>query len=174
MFYQGRSYFNALDYSCQAHESRLSSPGHVHVGQEHGHQFSDGGWRCLRQFHFQPQLVRHEVGPGPFRFQCWPNTCYQRNVGHSTAKSLSGAARWITEGWELGTSSRSATAYRSRQRGALAMIPLLPKTMTTGLFRIGSSGSGCKSLTNPGNPNNYVKTQCFAVPTHRCCLLGCE
>jgi hypothetical protein len=26
-------------------------------------------------------------------------------------------------------------------------------------------GSGCGSLINPGNPNNYIKTQCFAVPT---------
>ena len=26
-------------------------------------------------------------------------------------------------------------------------------------------GSGCKTLTNPGNPNNYIKTNCFAIPT---------
>jgi hypothetical protein len=24
---------------------------------------------------------------------------------------------------------------------------------------------GCSSLINPGNPNNYIKTQCFAIPT---------
>jgi hypothetical protein len=24
--------------------------------------------------------------------------------------------------------------------------------------------SGCRSLVNPGNPNQYLKTQCFAVP----------
>jgi hypothetical protein len=27
------------------------------------------------------------------------------------------------------------------------------------------TGPGCKTLTNPGNPDNYIKTQCFAVPT---------
>src|SRR6202011_5181119 len=27
------------------------------------------------------------------------------------------------------------------------------------------TGAGCQTLTNPGNPNNYIKTQCFAVPT---------
>lgn len=27
------------------------------------------------------------------------------------------------------------------------------------------TGSGCQSLVNPGNIKNYVKTQCFAVPT---------
>ena len=27
------------------------------------------------------------------------------------------------------------------------------------------AGPGCSSLVNAGNPNNYIKTQCFAVPT---------
>jgi len=27
------------------------------------------------------------------------------------------------------------------------------------------SGPGCSSLTNPGNPNTYMKTQCFTVAT---------
>ena len=27
------------------------------------------------------------------------------------------------------------------------------------------TGPGCQSLTNPGNPNNYIKTECFALPT---------
>jgi Carboxypeptidase regulatory-like domain/TonB-dependent Receptor Plug Domain/TonB dependent receptor len=26
-------------------------------------------------------------------------------------------------------------------------------------------GSGCRTLTNPGHPKNYVKTNCFSVPT---------
>ncbi len=26
------------------------------------------------------------------------------------------------------------------------------------------SGPGCGSLVNSGNPNHYIKTQCFAVP----------
>jgi len=26
-------------------------------------------------------------------------------------------------------------------------------------------GPGCATLVNPGNPNNYIKTQCFAIPT---------
>ncbi len=27
------------------------------------------------------------------------------------------------------------------------------------------TGPGCSSLTSPGNPNQYIKTQCFALPT---------
>jgi outer membrane receptor protein involved in Fe transport len=26
------------------------------------------------------------------------------------------------------------------------------------------TGSGCDTLVNPGNPNNYIKAQCFAIP----------
>jgi hypothetical protein len=32
-------------------------------------------------------------------------------------------------------------------------------------FPNGLTGQGCASLTNPGNPNHYIKAQCFAVPT---------
>jgi hypothetical protein len=27
------------------------------------------------------------------------------------------------------------------------------------------TGSGCHSLVNPGQPRNYIRTQCFAIPT---------
>lgn len=27
------------------------------------------------------------------------------------------------------------------------------------------SGPGCSSLVNPGNPNNYIRAQCFAFPS---------
>jgi hypothetical protein len=27
------------------------------------------------------------------------------------------------------------------------------------------TGPGCSSLVNPGNPNQYIKTQCFALPS---------
>src|SRR5260370_35655964 len=66
----------------------------------------------------------------------------------------------------LEQSSRSATAYRSRQRGALAMIPLLPKTMTTGLFRIGSAGPGATAPPNPENRTTIAKTKGLPVPPH--------
>ena len=35
------------------------------------------------------------------------------------------------------------------------------------------TGSGCGSLVNPGNPNNYIRTQCFSVP-NPITLLGNE
>ncbi len=78
---------------------------------------------------------------------------------------LAGPVGWATNGWELG--------------GILKLNDGIPFTMTFGQdgdpLGIGSSdpwafpnrlGSpGCATLTNPGNHDNYVKSQCFAVPT---------
>jgi hypothetical protein len=80
-------------------------------------------------------------------------------------KSFSGAAAWITNGWELGGIYKVSDG-----------VPFTPTFGTDGdpqglnssdpwAFPNRLGGPGCNSLVNPGNPNNYIKTQCFAVPT---------
>jgi hypothetical protein len=80
-------------------------------------------------------------------------------------KSVSGPTAWITNGWELG--------------GIYKVSDGVPFTATFGTdgdpqglnssdpwdFPNRLVSPGCNSLINPGNPNNYIKTQCFAVPT---------
>jgi hypothetical protein len=80
-------------------------------------------------------------------------------------KSAPGPVGWVTNGWELG--------------GIYTVSDGVPFTPTFGTdgdpLGIGNSdpwdfpnrltGPGCSSLVNPGNPNNYIKTQCFAVPS---------
>jgi hypothetical protein len=83
-------------------------------------------------------------------------------------KSLSGAAGWITSGWELGGIYKVSDG-----------VPFTPTFGTDGDPQgLGSSDTwdfpnrlttpGCQSLVNPGNPNNYIKTECFAIPTAPC------
>jgi hypothetical protein len=81
------------------------------------------------------------------------------------SKSFSGPTAWIVNGWELG--------------GVYKVNDGVPFTATFGTdgdpqglnssdpwaFPNRLVGPGCNSLVNPGNPNNYIKTQCFAVPT---------
>jgi hypothetical protein len=80
-------------------------------------------------------------------------------------KSLSGPAAWITSGWELGAIYKASDG-----------VPFTPTFGTDGdpqglnssdpwAFPNRLGGPGCGTLVNPGNPNNYIKTQCFAVPT---------
>jgi hypothetical protein len=80
-------------------------------------------------------------------------------------KSATGPSGWIANGWELSAIYKANTG-----------VPFTPTFGTDGdLLGLNSSdtwafpnrlgGAGCQSLVNPGNPKNYIKTQCFAVPT---------
>jgi hypothetical protein len=80
-------------------------------------------------------------------------------------KWLSGPAAWITSGWELGVIYKASDG-----------VPFTPTFGTDGdpqglnnsdpwAFPNRLGGPGCKTLVNPSNPNNYIKTECFAVPT---------
>ena len=82
-----------------------------------------------------------------------------------TAKSAPAVLGWAVNGWELG--------------GILTLSDGPPFTPTFGTdgdplglnstdpwdFPNRVTGPGCQSLVNPRNPNNYIKTQCFAIPT---------
>ena len=81
-----------------------------------------------------------------------------------TPKSWTGIPQLVLGGWELG--------------GIFTASDGVPFTATWGTdgdpqglnssdpydFPNRLTGPGCNSLVNPGNPNNYVKTQCFAIP----------
>ncbi len=80
-------------------------------------------------------------------------------------RNLTGPAGWLTSGWELGAVFKANDG-----------VPFTPTFGTDGdpqglnssdpwAFPNRLGGPGCQSLVNPGNPNNYIKTQCFAVPT---------
>jgi hypothetical protein len=82
-----------------------------------------------------------------------------------TLKSGASVLEWAANGWELG--------------GILTLSDGPPFTPTFGTdgdpvglnstdpwdFPQRLTGPGCQSLVNPGNPNNYVKTQCFSIPS---------
>jgi hypothetical protein len=80
-------------------------------------------------------------------------------------KSLSGPARWLTDGWELGVIFTASDGVPFTPTWGTGGDPA--NTLSSDDFaypnRLG--GPDCAKLTNPGNPNNYIKTQCFAVPT---------
>ena len=110
----------------------------------------------------------------------WFNTKFSRgvsdfNVGRTLVlnvtwdvprlNSLSGPAGWIINGWELGgiytaTDGVPFTATFGTDGDPLGLNSRDPWDFPNRL-----TGPGCRTLVNPGNPNNYIKTQCFAVPT---------
>jgi hypothetical protein len=82
-----------------------------------------------------------------------------------TAKSLNRFVGGLVNGWQVQSIFKVSDG-----------IPFTP-TFGTGSDPVGLNnsddwaypnrltGPGCSSLVNPGNPVNYIKTQCFAVPT---------
>jgi len=88
-------------------------------------------------------------------------------------KSLSGAAGWVTSGWELGGIFKAndgipwTPTWGSNGGDPQGLLNsddwAFPNRLTT---------PGCATLTNPGNPDHYIKDgslpgqpSCFAVPT---------
>jgi len=80
-------------------------------------------------------------------------------------KTSSSVLGWAANGWEFGTIFKANDGP-----------PFTPTFGTDGdPLGIGSTDPwdfpdrlrtpGCSSLVNPGNPHNYVKTQCFSVPS---------
>jgi len=80
-------------------------------------------------------------------------------------KSFSGAAGWITGGWELGGIYKVSDGVPFTPTFGTDGDPQGLNSSDTWDFPNRLTTPECKSLINPGNPNNYIKTQCFAVPT---------
>jgi hypothetical protein len=82
-----------------------------------------------------------------------------------TLKSLSGPLRWVVNGWELGAIYKANDGVPFTATFGTDGDPLGLNSVDPWDFPNRLTGPGCHSLVNPGNPNNYIKTQCFAVPT---------
>ena len=82
------------------------------------------------------------------------------------SSGLTGVTRTLLAGWQLSGIFRAQSGYPFTL--ALNGDRAGSKADTTG-NSLGQppdrlSGPGCDTLTNPGNPNQYVKTECFAFP----------
>jgi Carboxypeptidase regulatory-like domain/TonB dependent receptor-like, beta-barrel/TonB-dependent Receptor Plug Domain len=77
-------------------------------------------------------------------------------------KWSSNTANWLLDGWELGF------IYKVNDGVGVTPVlggdPLGQNSSDPWDFPDRLSGPDCSSLVNPGNPNNYIKLQCFAFP----------
>jgi hypothetical protein len=166
MFYQWRSYFNALETQLAKRMSHgfqvqgtftwgrsIDTSSATVAGDAFGNSISSLNWFDLR-------LTR-----GPSDFNVNRTLVINGTWDVPTAKSLSGPARWFTDGWELGTIFTVSDGVPFTPTWGTGSDPA--NTLSSDDFaypnRLG--GPGCATLTNPGNPGNYIKTQCFAIPT---------
>ncbi len=79
-------------------------------------------------------------------------------------RNLTGPAGWLTSGWELGVVFKANDGVPFTATFGTDGDPQGLNSSDPWAFPDRLGGPGCQSLVNPGNANNYIKTQCFAVP----------
>ena len=82
-----------------------------------------------------------------------------------TLKSAPAVLGWAANGWELGGILKVSDGPPFTPTFGTDGDPLGLNSTDPWDFPDRLTGPGCKSLVNPGNPNHYVKTECFAIPT---------
>jgi hypothetical protein len=78
-------------------------------------------------------------------------------------KMRSQLTEWAFGGWQLGGIYKASNGQPFTP--LLGGDPLGMKLDETSEPPNRVPGSGCETLTNPGNPNHYIKTQCLAFPS---------
>jgi outer membrane receptor protein involved in Fe transport len=81
-----------------------------------------------------------------------------------TVKSLSGPVAWLANGWELGIIFTLSDGVPFTPTWGTGSDPSGTGMTDDYAFPNRLTGPGCATLVNPGNPNNYIKTQCFTLP----------
>jgi outer membrane receptor protein involved in Fe transport len=166
MFYQGRSYFNALELQLA---KRMS----------HGFQVQ-GTFTWGKSIDTSSATVAGDAFGNSISSLDYFDTKLTRglsdyNVGRSfvlnatwelpSPKSWSGPAKWISDGWQLGTILTLSDGVPFTPTWGTGGDPANTLSSDDFAFPNRLAGPGCSSLTNPGHPENYIKTQCFAIPT---------
>lgn len=166
LFYEGHSYYNALELQVA---KRLA----------HGFQLQ-GNYTWGKSIDTSSASVAGDTFGNSISSLHWFDMRLSRglsdfNVGHTfvmngtweipTPKSLSGPAQWALGGWQLGLIFTASDGQPFSSTWGTGSDPQFTLSSDDWAFTNRLGGSGCKTLTNPGNPTQYVKSNCFAVPT---------
>ncbi len=166
MFYEGHSYYNAFE-------------GQLAKRMSHGFQLQ-GTYTWSKSIDTSSASVAGDSFGNSISSLPWFDLRLSRglsdfNVGHTfvlngtwevpTPQSLAPPAQWALGGWELGLIFTASDGVPVSPTWGTGSDPLNSLSSDDWTFVNRLGGSGCNSLTNPGNPNNYIKTGCFSVPT---------
>ncbi|MGH9437666.1 MAG: TonB-dependent receptor domain-containing protein, partial [Terriglobia bacterium] len=83
----------------------------------------------------------------------------------STPKSWTGIPQFVLGGWELGGIFTANDGEPFTATWGSDADPQGLNSSDPWDFPQLVTGSGCSSQVNPGNPNNYIKENCFTIPT---------
>jgi hypothetical protein len=80
------------------------------------------------------------------------------------ANTRSAPVAWVVNGWELGWIYELSDGVPFTPVFGAGGDPLGLNSNDPWDFPNRLTSPGCGSLVNPGNPDNYIKTECFAIP----------
>lgn len=165
LFYDGDLYYNALQVGLQkkmSHGVQLQGSFtwgkaiDTGSGTQGGDQFSNGVSSIPAYSLKSLQgLADYSIG----------RTLVINGIWQAPSPKWSGVAGWITNGWQLGAIFKASDGVPFTATWGTGGDPSGTNSTDDWAFPNRLAGPGCKTAVNPGNPNNYIKTECFAVPT---------
>ena len=166
MFYEGQSYYNALEFQLAKRMSHgfqvqgtftwgrsIDTSSATVAGDAFGNSIASPS------FFFNPKASR-----GLSDFNVARTLVVNGLWEIPSPKSISGPARFLTEGWQLGLIFTASTGVPFTPTFGTGGDPNGTLSSDDWAYPNRLRGSGCQTVTNAGNPNAYVKTQCFSVP----------
>ena len=166
MLYDGQSYYNALETQLAKRMSHgfqvqgiftwaksIDTSSASVAGDGFGNSISSLEW-------FNMRLDR-----GPSDFNVGRTLVVNGVWDVPSPKSMTGPADWALGGWEFGIIFTASDGVPFTPTWGTGSDPSNTNSGDDWAFPNRLTGSGCGTLTNPGNRVNYVKTQCFQVPT---------
>jgi hypothetical protein len=166
MFYSGSSVFHALEAGVtknMTHGLQLqgSFTWSKSIDDSSGTGYADQFSNSMSSLvHFDNRLLR-----GVSDFNIGRTLVINGIWQIPTAKSLNGIVGGVANGWQLQSIFKVNDGIPFTPTFGTGGDPLGLNSSDDWDYPQRLGGSGCQSLVNPGNPNNYVKTQCFSIPT---------
>jgi carboxypeptidase family protein len=166
LHYEGNSYYHALEVAVQkpmSHglqfQTSFTWGKSMDTGSAagHGDQFSNS-ISSLPFYDLRALRARSD-------FDIKRTLVVSLNWQVPSPKSFSGPAAWIANGWELGTIFKVSDGVPFTATWATGGDPQGLRNSDDWAFPNRLFTPGCATLTNPGNPNHYIKTECFTVPS---------
>jgi len=166
MFYQGRSYFNALELQLAKRMSHgfqvqgtftwgktMDTSSATVAGDAFGNSISSLDWFDMK---LTRGLADYNVGRTFVVNGTWDMP---------SPKSWTGPAHWLASGWELGIIFTASDGVPFTPTYGTGNDPANTNSSDDFAFPNRLRGPGCGTAVNPGNPINYIRTQCFQLPT---------
>ena len=163
-FWEADSYFNALEIQVKKKFGRgsqiegsytwgkaIDTSSASLVGDEYSNSISS------------PLFFNTKLNRGLADFNIAQNLEVNYTWVLDTPKWARGPAAWALDGWQFGGVFEASTGvpftpgFGGDPLGVKSTDPNVdvPNVL---------AGPGCRSLVNPGNPDHYIKAQCFSVP----------